>query len=202
MIPRRIDNDIYPDQGHMVVVNPAFTAVYWLADRHAHLDTGSGQYTVSLRGPGRRLLEALAGDDGLVTMDNAIEYNTRAVPPGAGSARQALTALLDPAVIAPVLYPPYIGDLTVRPRQRHLLPPPLAPWCRQALVLDRQNRRVVWLCPGTPENTEAVAAPLCDGGAIDWDGAETFEYIGDDLRSRLSPARSRLLDLERPHDNW
>lgn len=135
----------------MEVVNSAFTAVYWLADRHAHLDTSDYRYAVSLRGPGRRLLEAHANPDGIVSMDKAIEYDTRALPRN-GSIHRV--------------------------------------WMR--CLTQRSS-------PGSCTRRISATPP---SGAIDWDGAETFDYIGADLRSRLSQTRANLLTVERPRDDW
>jgi hypothetical protein len=195
-----IDATTFPGHGHMVVVNNDFTSVFWFADRHARLNIASAGYTVHLEGPGQRLLRARASSAGIVAMDEATEYEADSVPDG--SISRAVTALRDPAVIASVLYPPYIGDILQRPKQRHVQPPRHSPWFRTALALHKDTGRVVWLSPGVPDSILPVAAPVLESGAIDWDGAEPIECLPPSIASRLRVPVDKLIALKHPERDF
>ncbi|MBG0818724.1 hypothetical protein [Planomonospora sp. ID82291] len=170
MYMRALEVEEWPAYGRMVVVSPRFDAVYWLGDRHARLHQTPTSYTVALEGPGRHLLKAPATNH-LVTFEKVKDYySPECFDP---EAAWAFAMLNHPDVIQEVLFPPYIADLTKRPRARHLLPPPDAPWQGDKLALLPQHRLAAWCWddPGTLDGADGsilYGAPVLSSGAIHW----------------------------------
>lgn len=148
----------YPSSGHMAVVSN-WDGVCWVADRHAVVRRGA----VELEGPSRRMLEAPAGADGVVTFDGVREHNAHERNhPAAGK-------LFDPRRIEEALYPPYIPDAKERSSRPYLNPPVGLLW-QDAVVLDPDRRLIYWLRHDIafPEDSGVWAAPVCGHGPILW----------------------------------
>lgn len=171
-----VDREDFPSGGRMLVPARDRSALWWLADRHAVLE-GAG---VVLEGAGRRLMEARADEHGLVDWRQVREYDAGAIEPVApvlrwedpeGAARAeaaseaavALWRLREYAQEA--LYPPYIAESTMRPKQP-FLQPPLGLHGGAELVIARTSEvpeywEIFWSAyPGTLETEFVMSAAL------------------------------------------
>lgn len=181
-IAKELSFDEFPHHGHMLVVSKRWDAVYWFPDRKAVIRGGS----VELEGPTDRLLEARSDDHGLVTFERVREHKTAEV--SEEDIAHAVAMLTDPEQVEETLYPPYIRDVTKRPKRPYLQHPDGLIW-RDAVVLDREFKQLHWLWVHRMEPDDSIVFTAPVYGAVQWGqsrlGEEHPDWVDDLLFDHL-----------------